>query len=159
MATRVSKWVAMLKSTTGILLFALLTAIAITGYVAADPKFSLDSTIRPIDVTKNAILEAEVRIDIFFAAHQRLPAKLSDMPSRGPDYWPPDNRFTDGWGRELNYLVKADGTIVISSYGPTGIPASDGAITLEFKATDPYSDNFELANPSSKPSSMPSTNP
>ena len=97
----------------------LITIVLIASLLIAGTflSFALVDRIPPGLATRNRLSELERRIQAYAAKKKRLPADLSDLPIR-PDY---DDRVVDGWDKPVLYLPQKDGSVILSSAGPTGL--------------------------------------
>jgi hypothetical protein len=93
-------------------LFGILSAFAIASC----------TRITPVEMTDTAIGETFFRIHIYAQKYGAVPASLDVLPKR-QGY---ANQTTDGWGRPLEYRVRPDGTITLTSYGRDGMPGGRG---------------------------------
>jgi len=94
------------------ILFGLFAALAIA---------SCDR-ITPVEMTDTAIGETFYRIHIYAQENGKIPTSLDSLPKREGYI----NRTTDGWDRPLEYRVRPDGIITLTSYGRDGVPGGDG---------------------------------
>jgi hypothetical protein len=78
--------------------------------------------ITPVEMTHTAIGETFYRIQIYAQKYGAVPASLDALPKREGYV----NRTTDGWGRPLEYRVRPDGVITLTSYGRDGAPGGAG---------------------------------
>jgi hypothetical protein len=79
--------------------------------------------ITPGEMTRTAIMETFVRIDLYAKQKGQLPSTLAVLAEREGYV----NRTTDGWGRPLQYHVDGDGVITLASLGRDGKPGGSGA--------------------------------
>jgi hypothetical protein len=97
---------------------------------------SLVDRIPPDAMTKSAIDETEVRIQMYMKENRETPPSLTDLPIR-KDY---ANRIKDGWGYDLQYTVDSDGAITLMSLGADGKPGGEGLdqdIVSRYKTCNP----------------------
>ena len=73
-------------------------------------------------ITRSAITETSVRIQIYYQRNKRLPADLSVLPIR-ENY---SNRTTDAWDRPLRYTIDSDNSFTLSSFGKDGVAGGTG---------------------------------
>jgi hypothetical protein len=107
--------------------FARVRSIALLAVVAAMPACSLMSDslvdrIPPDAMTRTAMGETFVRIQMYMKEHRELPPSLAVLPTR-KGY---ANSTTDGWGRPLGYTADEKGVITLTSLGADGKPGGDG---------------------------------
>ena len=95
----------------------LLSVLAFTAACA-----SLVDRIPPHDMTVTSMGETLVRIQMYMRDNGETPPTLAALPIR-PGHM---NRTTDGWGRELQYMVDENGVISLTSLGADGKPGGDG---------------------------------
>src|SRR5512140_3068796 len=74
--------------------------------------------IPPRSMTAGAMHMCKRRVLRFARTHKKLPASLHDIPEI-PGY---DNGITDGWGRELDYEARPDGTVSLRTLGSDRAP-------------------------------------
>jgi hypothetical protein len=78
--------------------------------------------IPPVSMTRTAMTETLVRINLYAETNKALPSSLDVLPKR-EGY---ANRTTDGWKRPLQYTVTGDGVITLRSLGADGKPGGEG---------------------------------
>ena len=83
---------------------------------------SCTDRITPVDMTHSAIDETFYRIHIYAQKNGSVPSSLEVLPKREGYV----NRTTDGWGRPLQYRVRPDGIITLTSYARDGVPGGAG---------------------------------
>jgi hypothetical protein len=104
------------------IILAILTLLFIGVYVL------MIDRIPPDSLTKTRMGLLELRIQKYSEEHHCLPASLSDLQKR-EGY---DNSPDDGWGREIIYTAKPDGSVTLSSPGKSGKPGSKDSIAMAF---------------------------
>lgn len=72
----------------------------------------------PKDLTRSAMRETFVRIDMYARQRKAIPLSLDVLPVRQGHA----NATTDAWGRPLCYEVRSDGVISLTSLGWDGKP-------------------------------------
>jgi hypothetical protein len=78
--------------------------------------------ITPVEMTRTAMTETLVRINIYAETNKAIPSSLDVLPKRD-GYM---NRTTDGWNRPLQYRVAQDGIITLTSLGADGKLGGNG---------------------------------
>lgn len=78
--------------------------------------------ITPHEMTRTAMTETFVRINIYAETNKAVPPSLDVLPKR--DGYA--NQTADGWNRPLQYRVTQDGIIILTSLGADGKPGGDG---------------------------------
>lgn len=96
--------------------------IALGVLLALTFALSWANRIPPVSMTRTAMTETLVRINLYAETNKALPPSLDVLPKR-EGYM---NRTTDGWKRPLQYSVAGDGVITLRSFGAHGIPGGDG---------------------------------
>lgn len=94
---------------------ALFAVFAVFAVVSCD-------RITPVEMTKTAITETVVRINIYAETNRAVPPSLDVLPRRNGYA----NRTTDGWGRPLQYRVATNGIITLTSFGRDAKPGGSG---------------------------------
>jgi len=72
--------------------------------------------ITPVEMTRTAMTETFVRINIYAETNKMIPVSLEVLPKRNRYA----NRTIDGWGRPLRYSVSENGIITLTSLGQDG---------------------------------------
>ena len=98
----------------------------------------LCDTISPVDLTRTRIGGIAYQLGEYLRVHKRLPAELSDLPSR-VGY---DNSLKDAWGNKVLWDVSGR-IITLRSLGRDGKPGgkgedSDHVLLFEPERTDTY---------------------
>jgi hypothetical protein len=78
--------------------------------------------ITPVEMTKTAIMETFVRMNMFAKNNKTIPKSLNILPKR-KGY---ANRITDGWNRPLIYSISQDDILTLTSLGKDGLPGGVG---------------------------------
>ncbi len=78
--------------------------------------------ITPHEMTRTAITETFVRINIYAKTNKIIPPSLEVLPKREGFA----NRTTDGWNRPLQYRATQDGIVTLTSLGADGQPGGNG---------------------------------
>ena len=86
---------------------------------------SLIYVIPPKDMTRYALTETIVRIQMYMVENRAAPPNLEALPKRESFA----NRITDGWGHPLAYEINQNGIITLASYGKDGQPGGEGQNT------------------------------
>lgn len=93
-----------------------LLAISICIIVVVIVLISFMDIITPEEMTDTQMRMLELRVCQYVNQYQKFPGKLSELPLRDDKY---HNAITDGWGREIHYVIKND-IVYLSSYGKDG---------------------------------------
>ncbi len=102
--------------------------------------YFLTEVIPPDILTCNRVSLTEERIREYAARHDRLPAKLSDLPLLPANR---DSSTKDAWGRPLIYQPRPDGSVVLGNRWTNGTTC---AVTVHFVPTTPlYPEDVMLA--------------
>ena len=92
--------------------------------------------ITPVEMTRTAMTETLVRINIYAETNKAIAPSL-DVLAKRDGYV---NRTTDGWNRPLQYRVAQDGIITLTSLGADGKPGGDGEdadISVSYRSKRP----------------------
>ena len=98
--------------------------------------FLAGETIPPRDLTRSAMMETFVRIQLYARQSNSIPLSLDVLPRRAGYA----NRTTDGWQRPLKYELSNDSILRLTSRGRDGQPGGQGDDTdqcMAFHARKP----------------------
>ncbi len=98
--------------------------------------FLAGETISPRDLTRSALLETFVRIQLYARQSNSVPPSLDVLPRRAGYA----NRTTDGWQRPLHYELSSNDILRLTSRGRDGQPGGQGDdadISMAFHARKP----------------------
>ncbi len=84
----------------------------------------------PAETTYAHMKVTERRVRDYVAKNRTLPATLADLAGRDGNR---DASLADGWGRELLYEARGDGTVTLSSRGRTGKVEADDTMNYVFQ--------------------------
>ncbi|MCG7870182.1 MAG: type II secretion system protein GspG [Candidatus Thiodiazotropha taylori] len=79
-------------------------------------------TITPEEMTRSAIGETFVRINLYSIEHHKMPNSFSELPRRSGYL----NSTVDGWGREIMMEIFDNKLITLFSLGKDGLPGGEG---------------------------------